>query len=96
MVEIKLKLSSEEASMLLGFLSPELEVKPPEFDTSKITKILDKIKKPVLQPYIMLTHGEIETVKRILETNISAFRFESDIMFVEAMRLMKNLLDRLP
>lgn len=97
MVENKLKLSSDEASMLGGLLSAELEVenlKGTEY-ASTLSKILDKLRMPIITPFVTLTPKELATVKKLLESYVSAFRFETDALLVDAVQEIESVLNRI-
>ncbi|KPV61729.1 MAG: hypothetical protein AOA66_1699 [Candidatus Bathyarchaeota archaeon BA2] len=99
MEQVKITLSTDEACMLKGLISGELEVE--EIKGTKyalaLSEILRKIREPILQPYIMLTPEEIGALKFLLKEHIQTFRFgteEDKELFM--VREVEEIFNRLP
>ncbi|KPV63003.1 MAG: hypothetical protein AOA66_1073 [Candidatus Bathyarchaeota archaeon BA2] len=90
----KIKLSSEQAESLDGYIQGTLESSDCPFDKSLLTSIQRKIREPVPSPYIELTKDETLELKWLLEDAIRIFRFE-EVDLRESLKPFQELLKQL-
>ena len=90
----RIRLSSEQAESLVGYIQGTLESSDCPFDKSLLKSIRRKIREPILSPYIELTRDETLELKRLLEDAIRIFRFdEADLR--ESLKPFQELLKQL-
>ena len=90
----KIKLSSEQADALIGYIQGTLESSDCPFDKSLLKSIRRKIREPTLSPYIELTRDETLELRRLLKDAIRIFRFEEDDLR-ESLKPFQELLKQL-